>query len=167
MERSLPQETTKEDYLLALQEFRAYYSEHYDEQTHPYKDVVSLIEKLKSDGFLLAVCTNKTQLVAEKLVHHFFDHLFDFIQGDQVDVPKKPAPDMIDKILHFFHIKKEDTLYVGDTDVDRQTALNSQLDYYLVSYGYRTKDELNILCPDSVIVDTVEELYFNIKKNRS
>jgi len=164
VERSLPQEATKSDYLLALREFRAYYGEHYDEQTHPYKNVVSLIKKLKSDGFLLAVCTNKTQLVAERLIHHFFGHLFDFVQGDQVDVPKKPAPDMINKILQFFQIKKEDTLYIGDTDVDRQTALNSQLDYFLVSYGYRTKDELVILCPDSKIIDSVEELYLNIKK---
>lgn len=164
VERSLPKETTKDDYLTALKEFREYYSCHYDVKTHPYKDIVHTVSQLKSDGFHLAVCTNKTQLVAERLIHHFFNDSFDFIQGDQIDVPKKPAPDMIGKILHFFAIQKEAALYVGDTDVDRQTALNSQLDYCLVNYGYRTEDELKILCPDSHIVHTAKELYKYIKK---
>ncbi|MFA7032137.1 MAG: HAD-IA family hydrolase [Bacilli bacterium] len=164
VERSLPQQATKNEYLLALHEFRLYYSEHYDENTHPYQDIIQLIKKLKNDGFLLAVCTNKTQLVAEKLIHHFFNNSFDFIQGDQTDVPKKPAPNMIDRILQFLQIKRNEALYIGDTDVDRQTALNSQLDYFIVSYGYRTQKELGVLCPDSEIIDTVKKLYSCIKK---
>lgn len=163
VERSLPKDTSQEDYNKALAAFRKYYGEHYDVETKPYPDIKKVVNKLKEDGFLLAVCTNKTQAVAENLVNKFFADLFDYVQGDVDGIPKKPEPDMISNILNHFQLKNSDCLYVGDTEVDRQTAKNSHLDYFIVGYGYRTWDELKIVCPDSDKVKTPQELYLSIK----
>ncbi|HNX16450.1 MAG TPA: HAD-IA family hydrolase [Bacilli bacterium] len=158
IERSVPVGTSRKEYLLTLDLFNANYSEKYDVETKPYKGMSEMLLKLKEKGFLLAVCTNKTQAVAAHLISHFYPNIFDYVQGDEVGVPKKPSPDMIQKILDHFGFAKEQAFYIGDTDIDRLTAINSKLDYILVNFGYRTKKELMDLCPDSKTVSSADEL---------
>ena len=84
--------------------------------------------------------------------------MFDIIQGSYFDRPKKPDPYLIDKILDGNNIDKKDCLYIGDTNVDKESALNAGLDYRLVSYGYRTKEELEKMCPNDTPFSSVNEL---------
>ncbi len=159
IQRTVPKGISKEEYESTLEIFKKYYGSHYDVETKPYPGLFQMLRKLKQDGFLLAVCTNKIQGTASYLVKHFFPNLFDYVQGDETGVPKKPEPHMIEKILKHFSLNSSEAIYVGDTDVDRLTAINSHLDYALVEYGYRTKEELSVLCPDSIVLTDANELY--------
>ena len=68
-------------------------------------------------------------------------------------------PYLINKIIKENNINKEDCLYVGDTNVDKESATNASLSYLLVNYGYRTKEELEKMCPEDTTISTVDELY--------
>ncbi|HOZ02774.1 MAG TPA: HAD family hydrolase [Bacilli bacterium] len=163
IQRTVPSGISKEEYQSTLETFKIYYGTHYDVETKPYPGLLEMLYKLKKDGFLLAVCTNKIQSIATYLVNRFFPGLFDYVQGDETGVPKKPEPHMINKILNRFSLTNQEAIYIGDTDVDRLTAINSNLEYALVEYGYRTKKELAILCPDSKTVANADELYSWLK----
>ena len=71
---------------------------------------------------------------------------------------------LINNIRKHYKVSKDEILYIGDTNVDEETALNSGLDYYLVTYGYRTKEELKEMCPNAKTVDTCEELFNLLKR---
>jgi len=163
IQRTVPNGISKEEYESTLETFKRYYGSHYDVETKPYPGLLEMLNKLKHDGFLLAVCTNKIQAISSYLVNHFFFGLFDYVQGDETGIPKKPEPHMIDNILNHFSLTNQDAIYVGDTDVDRLTAINSHLEYALVEYGYRTKEELLIFCPDSKTIPNSDELYSWLK----
>ena len=163
VERSIPNGANNPDYIETLEGFKHHYSENYKAITKPYDGVIETLKTLKNN-YLLAVCTNKVQDVAEELIHLFFGDIFDFIQGDMELVNKKPAPDMINRTVKSLGISKTDCLYIGDTEVDEQTAKNSQVEYVLVSYGYRTLDELKIKTPNARIVNDQKELIHFIKK---
>lgn len=146
------------DYKEVLDIFKKHYSVNYKVETKPYDGITEILIELKKQGYVLAVCTNKIQDVAEELIHLYFGDLFDFVQGDMEGVEKKPHRAMIDRILDKIQIDRKDAFYIGDTEVDEQTAVNSELDYVLVSYGYRTKEEQDRLTPNADVVNTPKEL---------
>lgn len=165
VERCLPVSYTKEEHQEALNIFTDHYQVHAFDNTKPYDGVLELLTKLKKDGFLLAVATNKIQSVAERLIHLFYPGLFDIVVGDQEGLKKKPEPDMINLIRRKFSLKEEDCLYIGDTEVDRQTALNSHVDYLIETYGYRTKEEWEKIDDKQKTFPNTESLYHEIKEN--
>lgn len=156
--RSLPDNENNLDYEYVLSEFRKYYSVHSDDFTKPYDGVYEELINLKKECYLLAVATNKLNDIARELVEKFYPSMFDIIQGDQIGMERKPAPMMINTICQKLNINKKDAFYIGDTDVDMQTALNSEIDFVLVTYGYRTKEELKILCPHQPTIDSIKDL---------
>ncbi len=164
IERSVPENTPVEEYKKTLKIFEQHYKIHYQDNTIPYSEVFNLLKRLKQEGYFLAVCTNKLQDVAVLLIEKFFPKVFDIIQGDVPELKKKPDPSMINNVISRFGIQKDECLYIGDTNVDEETAVNSGLDYYLVTYGYRTKDELKEMCPKAKTVDTCEELFNLLKR---
>jgi len=147
--RCIPDGVNNPYYKTILDEFRKHYTIHYKDNTAEYGGIRDILINLKSKGFLLSVCTNKLATVARPLIQEVFGDLFDYVQGDEPELKPKPAPDMIDKTLSYFNLSKEETLYIGDTNVDEETAINSSLDYILVTYGYRTIEELKKMCPSA------------------
>ena len=137
--------------------FKSYYLEHYADYTKPYPGIKELLTKLKGKC-LLAVVSNKDNDLTQKLINKEFPGLFDVIQGSYFDHPKKPDPYLIDKIVKENNINKEDCLYIGDTNVDKESADNAGLKYRLVSYGYRNKEELKKICPNDIPFDSVDAL---------
>ena len=122
-----------------------------------------MLNKLKViDDIRLVVLSNKDDDLAKQLVNKEFPRVFDIIQGSYIDKPRKPDPYLINKIFNENNINKEDCLYIGDTNVDKETASNSGLKYFLVNYGYRNKEELEKMCPNDTSIATVDELYHNI-----
>ena len=166
IERSLPHPVSEEEHLSLLEDFRKHYLVHASDNTLPYDGVFNLLVKLREDGYLLAVCTNKLQKASEQLIDKFYLGLFDINVGDQEGLKKKPAPDMVEYILKKLNIKKEETIYIGDSEVDKQTAVNSGIDYIVETYGYRTKEEWLAMDPNQKTVGTPEEVYEEIKKYR-
>lgn len=143
--------------------FKEYYLSHYADYTRPYEGINGLLNKLK-DKVTLAVVSNKDNDLTNKIINKEFPNCFDIIQGSYLDHPKKPDPYLINKILNENNINKEDCLYIGDTNIDKESATNAGLPYLLVNYGYRTKEELEKMCPEDTTISSVDELYNEILK---
>ena len=126
-----------------LSDFRKYYLNHYDVFTSPYEGVLSSLKLLKEKGFKLAVCTNKLHEAACEIIDKYFPNIFDYVLGSKKELNKKPHPDMLNNVMtNFSYIPKDLVVYIGDTDVDVDSGKNANIDYILVSYGYRNKKEL-------------------------
>ena len=142
--RALPAEASTEENVLRIRSlFVPYYDEHNADCSRPYPGTTELLETLQTEGLQLAVASNKYQEATLKLVHHFFPTIrFAAIYGQREDVPIKPAPDIVYDILRDTDIAKEDTLYVGDSGVDMQTAMNAGVESVGVTWGFRSEEEL-------------------------
>ena len=144
---------------IVFDNFRNYYFEHFTDSTKPYPGILEMLKKLKNEGNVkLAVVSNKDHDLTTQLIQKEFPKIFDIVQGSYIDKPRKPDPYLVRKILKENNLKREDCLYVGDTNIDKETATNSGLKYLLVNYGYRTKEELEKMCPGDTTVSTVFEL---------
>ena len=120
--------------------------------------MVILLEKLQTKGILLAVASNKYQEATEKLVRHYFPTIrFVEILGQREGIPVKPDPSIVNDILKKANVSPEETLYVGDSGVDMQTALHAGVDAVGVSWGFRPRTELEPLHP-LAIIDRAEDL---------
>ena len=159
IERSIPQGILNENYANCLDLFTKNYAKNYDCNTLPYKGMVSLSQKLKDEGYIITVATNKLVDVAKKLLDHHYPGVFDYIQGDAVGVKKKPHPNMIENICEHYGVTKQEVLYIGDTNVDEETALNAGVDYILVTFGYRTIDEIKNSCQCTNLAHNPDDLY--------
>lgn len=142
VERAVPAGTQKEKIDQILDVFLEYYEIHSADNTSPYPGILELVEKLKKSGIKTAVSTNKADVPAQELGKEYFNGIFDLIVGQQDGLKVKPAPDSVNKILSILDIQKKDAIYIGDSDVDVQTAKNSGLDFIGVSWGFRGREFL-------------------------
>ena len=143
--------------------FKSYYLEHYVDCTKPYEGIKEMLTKLKGK-VTLAVVSNKDNDLTNKIINKEYPGLFDIIQGSYLDHPKKPDPYLINKIIKENNIDRDNCLYIGDTNVDKESATNVGLPYLLVNYGYRTKEELEKMCPNDTTLSSVNELYNQLLK---
>ena len=155
--RCTPDDIDETRYTDVFNCFKNYYLNHYSDCTHAYEGVTELLKAIRGKCNLVVV-SNKDNDLTQKLINKEFPELFDIIQGSYLDKPKKPDPFLIDSIIEAHHLNKKECLYIGDTDVDKQSAVNAGLDYRLVSYGYRTKEELEKMCPNDTLFSSVNEL---------
>lgn len=142
VERAVPAGTPKEKIDQILDVFLEYYEIHSADNTSSYPGILELVEKLKKSGIKTAVSTNKADVPAQELGREYFNGIFDLIVGQQDGLKVKPAPDSVNKILSILDIQKKDAIYIGDSDVDVQTAKNSGLDFIGVSWGFRGREFL-------------------------
>ena len=107
---------------------------------------------MNSKNIKLAVASNKYQIAVEKMVMHFFPHIvFDSVYGQRDGIPHKPDPTVIFDIIKDTGINANDILYVGDSGVDMQTAINAKVDSCGVTWGLRPKSELEKFNPTYII----------------
>jgi len=164
IERSIPMGILNQNYQKCLEIFKKYYRENYDVFTHAYKGVNEQIEKLINEGYIVTVATNKIIDVAKMLLDHHYPGLFTYIQGDAENVSKKPAPDMINNIINHYKVKRDEILYIGDTNVDEETVLNAGVDYMLLTYGYRTLEEIKNSCQCTNLIYSPQEIFDKVKQ---
>ena len=145
--------------------FKSYYFKHFTDNTKPYPGVLKMLLKLKEiPNLKLVVLSNKDDDLTKQLIQKEFIGVFDIVQGSYIDKPRKPDPYLINKIFNNNSINKEDCLYIGDTNVDKETTTNGGVTYRLVNYGYRNKEELEKMCPNDTTISTIDELYHTILK---
>ena len=158
-ERALPDgEKTEENVLRVRQEFVPYYDQHNADKSRPYPGVTELLETLQTAGMQLAVASNKYQAATEKLIAHYFPKIkFTAVFGQRESIPVKPDPIIVKEILQIAKVQEEETLYVGDSGVDMQTAINAGVTSCGVTWGFRPRTELESFHPDH-IVDNAEEI---------
>ena len=137
--------------------FRPHYLVHSMDRTGPYDGILDLLRALRSKGFKTAVVSNKPDPAVVKLAGDCFENLFDEAAGEQAGIRRKPAPDMVVSVLRRFGITPREALYIGDSEVDVETAVNTGMDCVCVSWGFRPRDFLETLHPFAII-DRPEDL---------
>ncbi len=111
-------------------------------KTKPYNGIIELLDHLASQDFKLAVFSNKADELTKKIVAEIFPDYFDTAVGLSTEALKKPNPFEAIEISKNWNLKTDEILFVGDSDIDIQTATNAKMFPVGVSWGYRTKDEL-------------------------
>lgn len=144
IERALPAEVRTATIIAKVrEEFVRYYQQHKTDLSRVYPGITELLKALHQAGVKLAVASNKYHQGTVELIHHFFgEHLFDVVLGQRENIPTKPDPSIIYEILEQTKINPAHTLYIGDSGVDMQTALNSGITSIGVNWGFRPEEEL-------------------------
>ena len=142
VERSVPGGTPSDVTDQVFSEFKAYYKEHCADCTRPYDGILKLLHDLKENGCLTAVVSNKADFAVQTLCEDYFQGMFDAVVGEKTGVRKKPAPDTVDAVLEKLHIDRKDAAYIGDSEVDIETARNAAMDCISVDWGFRSHEEL-------------------------
>ncbi len=137
--------------------FIPHYAEHSADFTKPYDGITEMMELLRKQGIRLAVASNKYHSAATALADTYFPGLMDISIGESETVPKKPDPAMVRKIISEWGLKDDQIVYIGDSDVDLETAENSGVDCISVDWGFTTRDFL-IEHGAERIAHTAEEL---------
>lgn len=158
-ERALPAEARTEENVLRIRaHFLPYYDEHNADLSRPYPGIPQLLENLQAAGIQVAVASNKYHRATEKLIQHYFPTIrFAAILGQREGVPIKPHPQIVEDILALVPVSKEEVIYIGDSGVDMQTALNAGVESIGVTWGFRPREELLQNSPTH-LADTAEEI---------
>ena len=158
-ERALPEgEKTEENVLRVRNEFVPYYDIHNADDSRPYPGIAALLLALQNDGRKIAVASNKYQAATRKLIAHYFPEInFVEVLGQREGIPAKPDPSIVNDIIATAGVTKEEVLYVGDSNVDMQTAHNAGVTAVGVAWGFRPRTELEALHP-AHIIEKAEEL---------
>lgn len=142
MKRILPGKSA-EEIDEALVRYKAIYEKRLTAKTKPYAGIIEMLSELKARGVRMAVCTNKHISAAEALIRKYFPAgIFDAYEGDRPGVPRKPDPAHVNIVLEKMNVRPEETVYLGDSGVDMQTAVNAKALPVGVLWGFREKDEL-------------------------
>ena len=159
LERSLPDHHKTALNIARLKAFfLPYYDAHSTDYTEVYAGIDKLLKTLQYKGLMLSVASNKYQKATEKLVLRFFSDIsFTAILGQRDGVPVKPNPAIVNEILQIADVSPEETCYIGDSDVDMQTASNSGVTSIGVTWGFRSHEELKT-AGANYIADTPEEI---------
>lgn len=142
VERSLPQGTSEEVAQSVLKTFVNYYAAHSSSFTKPYRGILQLMKRLKARGVKIAVVSNKADVVVQQLCSHFFPLLVDFALGEKENIAPKPNPQPVLVALNVLHVSAENALFVGDSEVDVETARNASVECLSVLWGFRAEQEL-------------------------
>ena len=145
--------------------FVPYYNEHKCDFTKPYDGILETLESLSEAGLRFAVASNKYQEGTEELVKKFFGK-YDFVKvlGQRDGKPIKPDPEIVYEIMGGApDITIDEVLYCGDSDVDMQTGLGAKVKTVGVTWGFRTREELEAYNP-LTLIDTPQELIPVIEK---
>lgn len=157
LELSLPDGVAGDVLNQLFTELVAYYNEHSNIMTRPYKGIVEVIHKLREQGKIVAVVSNKRVEAVRDLCDIYFEGCFDMALGDQDGIARKPAPDMTNMVIEHYGILRDKCVYIGDSDVDLMTARNTEIDCIAVTWGFRTREFL-VEHGATMIIDRPEEL---------
>lgn len=144
MERAVPDGAQNPRFDEALATFRDYYMQHSLDTTQPYAGIPETLAALRTQGCRIAVVSNKMMAATQELCRHFFPDTVEVAIGEHEaeGICKKPAPDTVYAALRELGVGKESAVYVGDSDVDIQTAHNAGLPCISVLWGFRDRDFL-------------------------
>ena len=157
IERSAPKDTPVEEIDQMFEQFKVYYGEHCADKTKPYDGIIELLQKLRKQGVKLAVVSNKADYAVKALCEQYFPKYFDEAVGEREGIARKPAPDTVKEVLKNLQMDKSQAVYIGDSEVDVQTARNAGMDCIAVDWGFR---DISVLkeAGAEIIVSTPAEI---------
>ena len=157
IESSVPQGTPESVIDAVFHDFHAWYQIHCNDSTRPYEGIIELLQRLKEEGMHSAVVSNKADYAVKALNEIYFNGLLEAGVGEKEGIARKPAPDEVNEVLRLLDMYKKKAVYIGDSEVDIETAENAGMDCIGVSWGYRDRKWLQE-CGAKVIVDDVNQL---------
>ncbi|MGO4773462.1 HAD family hydrolase [Flavobacterium sp. W22_SRS_FK3] len=141
--KALPESNNGENEIEnCFQKMLAFYGENCTLKTKPYEGITELLDNLTSQKIKLAVFSNKADELTKKIVSEIFPDYFDTAVGLSTEALKKPNPFEALEISKNWSLKPEEIIFIGDSDIDMQTAINANMFPVGVSWGYRTDEEL-------------------------
>lgn len=143
IERAVPDGSKNPRIDEVFADFRSYYMQHSLDATKPYDGITEILQELQQRGCKMAVVSNKMMAATQELVAHFFPEIEVAIGENEAEgIRKKPAPDMVFEALHRLGAEAESAVYIGDSDVDIQTAMNAGVPCISVLWGFRNREFL-------------------------
>ena len=124
-------------------------------KSRPYKGLQEVVAELAKKNIKLAVLTNKDEKMAQKIVSHFFDGLFQIVKGTIEAVAVKPEPTAALQVLEKLGVRPEEAIFVGDSKIDVQTAKAAGIKAVGVSWGFRGRGELIEAGADAVVEEPI------------
>ncbi|MBF1751341.1 MAG: HAD family hydrolase [Veillonella sp.] len=137
MRQSLPDSISEAEFNTYLDEFKAYYGEHLQDYTAPYPGMLDVLDTLRAKGYKLAIVSNKIQEGITPLNKEYFGDRLPVAIGERPGLQRKPAPDMVLQALKELGSTQDESIYIGDSEVDVATAKNSGLLCIGVTWGFR------------------------------
>lgn len=163
---SAPEGTDEREIERLLALFNDHYALHALDSTAPYDGILPLLSDLKREGFRVAVVSNKPDYGVRSLCDRFFKNEISFCLGQREELKRKPAPDMLFAALRALDSAPERALYVGDSEVDLQTAKNAGMRCLAVNWGFRSEKQL-LEAGATTTFSTPKQLYEEILRLRS
>ncbi|NLV86231.1 MAG: HAD family hydrolase [Clostridiales bacterium] len=137
--------------------FKLCYEKNQSNKTKPYEGLDILLPRLLAGGYKMAIVSNKIDPAVKDLANLHFPRLMQAAIGEQAGMKRKPADDMVNEALRLLGSSKQEAIYIGDTEVDIETAKNSRLDFVCVSWGFRDRKQLEDAGAEKIF-DRAEEL---------
>ena len=138
--RAVPEGCPAETEKRVLDDFVAHYAQHSRDTTRPYDGVLPMLDALIARGVKLGIVSNKIDFAVRELSAAYFGERMQVAVGDDPSRRRKPAPDSVLEAMRQLGVTKEETVYVGDSDVDVLTAHNAGVTCCAVSWGFRSED---------------------------
>ncbi len=156
VQRAVPERCSPEQQEAVFTAFRAHYRRHSRDATRPYPGIPELLRELRQEGIMLAVLSNKVHDAVGELCDFYFPGLLDAAAGLQEGVEKKPDPAGLLLLLEKLGVKKEQAVYIGDSEVDVETARSGGLDCIAVDWGFRSRQQLQKAGADCIAASPEE-----------
>lgn len=157
MRRALPAQYSQMVSDLLAEELRTYYTAHSRIKTEAYPGMRELLEELHTAGAKVAVVSNKADEAVEELCRCYFPGLVDAAVGETPGRRPKPAPDAVDLALERLGANRDGAVYVGDSQVDLDTARTAGLPCIAVTWGFRARQDL-VKAGAETLADTPAQL---------
>ena len=163
MIRAVPGGEENPDFDKAFEAFKQYYGVHCNDTTKPYDEIPELLQELKEEGYAVAIVSNKIDSAVKDLNERYFPQV-EVAIGDRENLKRKPEPDSVFLALKELGRTQGEAVYVGDSDVDLQTAQNAGLPCISVLWGFRDRAFLKEHGA-SIFVDKPTEILDILKRN--
>lgn len=149
--QSVPEGTGAEKVNQVCEDFREYYLRHCEDRTGPFGGMMELLENLKKENIQMAIVSNKPDPAVKELAKKYFDGILPVAIGEREGVKRKPEPDSVFEAMRILQAERKSTIYVGDSEVDYETAKNAGVPCILVTWGFRDEEKLRALEPDFLV----------------
>lgn len=158
IDRAMPNGYTKEEYDKCFSIFIDYYNLHKNDNTAPYVGILELMQELQQKNIKMSVVSNKFDAGVKELAKNLFNGYLPVAIGESETVMPKPNPSGVWYALELMGAKKEESAYIGDSEVDFETAKNSGLTFIAVTWGFRPRSLHEKLGAKNIVDKPIEIL---------